>query len=108
MKRYDQAATNLNHFFSVVEHTNVRHEVSFSYNYSISSICICFSFLVCPLMKFKALAEKIRDFLPQPSVSASQTVQIEHSNDSTRADDGDGGEGAGETMATLDDNEDLV
>lgn len=60
------------------------------------------------------MAEKIRDFLPQPSISASQTVLVEHSNEAMR-DDGDDGDdgavanaGAGEAMARLDDNEDLV
>lgn len=28
MKRFELAALNLNHFFSVAEHTSVRHEVS--------------------------------------------------------------------------------
>lgn len=72
--------------------------------------------LCCYLFKYKTLAEKIRDFLPQPSISASQTVLVEHSNEAMRddgADDDDGAvadadAGAGEAMARLDDNEDLV
>lgn len=58
--------------------------------------------------KYKSLAEKIRDFLPQPSISASQTVQVEHTNEAMREDNNDN-DGAGEAMAQVDDDDgDLV
>lgn len=58
--------------------------------------------------KYKTLAEKIRDFLPQPSISASQTVQVEHTNEAMREDNNDN-DGAGEAMAQVDDDDgDLV
>lgn len=59
-------------------------------------------------LKYKSLAEKIRDFLPQPSISASQTVQVEHTNEAMREDNNDN-DGAGEAMAQVDDDDgDLV
>lgn len=59
-------------------------------------------------IKYKSLAEKIRDFLPQPSISASQTVQVEHTNEAMREDNNEN-DGAGEAMAQVDDDDgDLV
>lgn len=60
-------------------------------------------------MQFKTIAEKMREFLPQPSISNSQTVQVEHSNESmSRNSQNEGIDGAGEAMATLDETENLV
>lgn len=58
------------------------------------------------LLKFKAIAEKMRDYLPQPNTSNSQTVQVEYSSE-LRSDANDM-DGAGETMADLDYRENLV
>lgn len=55
-------------------------------------------------IQFKTLAERIRDFLPKPSISGSQTVEVEHTNEAFKADDN---YGAGETMA-LEGPENLV
>lgn len=57
--------------------------------------------------KFKLIAEKMREFLPQPSISNSQTVEVEHSTEpsTSQTDDFEGG---GEVMATLDERENLV
>lgn len=61
----------------------------------------------CLSFKFKVIAEKMREFLPQPSTSNSQTVQVEHSTEPTGSSTNDI-EGAGEVMATLDERENLV
>ena len=51
----------------------------------------------------------MREFLPQPSISTSQTVQVEHSNEPmSRASQNEGIDGGGEAMATLDERENLV
>lgn len=51
----------------------------------------------------------MREFLPQPSISNSQTVQVEHSNEPIRRNSqNEAADGAGETMATLDERENLV
>ncbi|XP_055318142.1 Bardet-Biedl syndrome 4 protein homolog [Sitodiplosis mosellana] len=83
MKRYELAVANINNFFSVVEHVNVRNE-------------------------FKAIAEKMREYLPQPSTSNSQTVEVEHSTEPISSNSTNDIEGAGEAMATLDERENLV
>lgn len=108
MKRYDLATLNLNRFFSVSEHTNVRHEVCYNAYLRWFPKCEAQFSSFFEKFKYKTLAEKIRDFLPQPSISASQTVQVEHTNEAMREDNNDN-DGAGEAMAQVDDDDgDLV
>lgn len=52
------------------------------------------------------MAEKMKGFLPQPSTSNSQTVQVEHSIEPVS--NSDDVEGGGEAMSTLDEHENLV
>lgn len=54
--------------------------------------------------KFKTMAEKMKEYLPQPSTSNSQTVQVEHSTEPVSNSD----EGGGEAMSPLDEHENLV
>lgn len=49
----------------------------------------------------------MREFLPQPSTSTSQTVQVEYSSELTDNNANDI-EGAADVMATLDERENLV
>lgn len=58
--------------------------------------------------KFKTIAEKMRDLLPQPSISKNQTVEVEREQP-IENDANDSNEGAGEAMASpLADHENLV
>ncbi|XP_031616366.1 Bardet-Biedl syndrome 4 protein homolog [Contarinia nasturtii] len=83
MKRYEAAVPNLSNFFSIAEHINVRHE-------------------------HKALAEKMKEFLPHPSVSNSE-VEVEYSTEKGGPVEANDIEGGGEAMAAaLDEHENLV
>lgn len=58
--------------------------------------------------KFKTIAEKMRDLLPQPSISNNQTVKVEREQP-IENEANDSNEGAGEAIASqLDDHENLV
>lgn len=106
LKRYDLAVTNLTNFFSVAEHVNVRHEVSQLFTLNIGfDAKIKWMTLSSLYTQFKTIAERMREFLPQPSISNSQTVEVEHSTEPIPNADS---EGAGDAMSPLDENENLV
>lgn len=65
-------------------------------------------------IQFKAIAEKMRDLLPQPSISNNQTVDVENAPPTTQdevahANDDGAGAGAGDVMSSpFDEHENLV
>lgn len=91
-KRFELANANLQNFYDLANSTNVRHEVS-----TFASIYFepLFEILFNLDLQFKVIAEKLKEYLPEP-VNNALDGPIIHAD------------GADETMAEFDPNADLV